>query len=57
VERILLDTMPNRIKATVLKIAHHGSETSSTEQFINAVDPELSSFQAAGRASTAPSCR
>jgi beta-lactamase superfamily II metal-dependent hydrolase len=41
VERILLDTMPERLKATVLKIAHHGSETSSTEQFINAVDPEV----------------
>lgn len=41
VERILLDNMPNRLKATVLKIAHHGSETSSTEQFIRAVDPEI----------------
>lgn len=41
VERILLDTMPNRLKATVLKIAHHGSETSSTKQFIQAVDPEI----------------
>lgn len=41
VERILLDAMPTRLKATVLKIAHHGSETSSTEQFITAVDPEV----------------
>jgi competence protein ComEC len=41
VEKILLDTMPNRLKATVLKIGHHGSETSSTTQFINAVDPEV----------------
>jgi beta-lactamase superfamily II metal-dependent hydrolase len=31
VERILLDTIPaDHLKATVLKIGHHGSETSST---------------------------
>lgn len=41
VERILLETIPNRLKATVLKIGHHGSETSSTNPFINAVDPEI----------------
>jgi competence protein ComEC len=31
---------PERLKANVLKIAHHGSETSSTLPFINAVDPD-----------------
>jgi beta-lactamase superfamily II metal-dependent hydrolase len=41
VEKILLDTMPEKLKATVLKIAHHGSETSSTAKFIQAVDPEI----------------
>jgi competence protein ComEC len=41
VEKILLDTVPQKLKATVLKIAHHGSETSSTTKFIEAVDPEV----------------
>jgi competence protein ComEC len=41
VEKVLLDGVPDRLKATVLKIAHHGSETSSTTPFIQAVDPEI----------------
>jgi competence protein ComEC len=41
VEKILLETVPDRLKATVLKIAHHGSETSSSIPFIEAVDPEI----------------
>lgn len=40
-EKILLGTVPDRLKATVLKIAHHGSETSSTTPFIQAVDPAI----------------
>src|SRR5262245_25024072 len=42
VESILLQpaTKP-KLKANVLKIAHHGSETSSTADFINAVDPQI----------------
>ena len=30
-----------KLKATVLKVAHHGSESSSTTPFISAVDPEV----------------
>lgn len=42
VERMLLDnSAPGRLKATVLKLAHHGSETSSTLPFIEAVDPDV----------------
>lgn len=41
VEKILLDSAPDRLKATVLKIAHHGSETSSATPFIRAVDPDI----------------
>jgi competence protein ComEC len=40
-ERFLLDSVgPAGLRSTVLKIAHHGSETSSTVPFINAVDPD-----------------
>jgi competence protein ComEC len=42
VEKILIDTVPaDRLRATVLKIGHHGSETSSTRDFIDAVSPEI----------------
>lgn len=41
VEKILLDNDPSRLKANLLKIAHHGSETSSTLPFIQAVNPDI----------------
>lgn len=42
VEKILLAEYPDSVlHATVLKIAHHGSETSSTLPFIRAVDPAI----------------
>lgn len=41
VEQILLQSERAELKANVLKIAHHGSETSSTIPFINAVDPDI----------------
>jgi hypothetical protein len=40
-EKWLLDSVGAAdLKSTVLKIAHHGSETSSTTPFIEAVDPD-----------------
>jgi competence protein ComEC len=42
VERWLLDSVgPAGLKSTVLKVSHHGSETSSTNPFIQAVDPRV----------------
>ena len=43
VEKILLDndTTRPKLKANLLKIAHHGSETSSTTPFIQAVNPDI----------------
>jgi competence protein ComEC len=39
-ERLLLDSVDSTaLRSTVLKVAHHGSETSSTARFIEAVDP------------------
>lgn len=32
---------PEKLKSSVLKVAHHGSKTSSTENFIKAVKPEV----------------
>ncbi|MEO8089981.1 MAG: MBL fold metallo-hydrolase [Gemmatimonadales bacterium] len=41
-ERFLLDSVgAGQIRSTVLKIGHHGSETSSTLPFIAAVDPDF----------------
>ena len=31
----------NKLKADILKVAHHGSKTSSTEEFIELVKPEI----------------
>lgn len=42
VEDLLLRTVePAKLRATVLKVGHHGSETSSTLPFIRAVDPAI----------------
>ncbi|MDA0676692.1 MAG: ComEC/Rec2 family competence protein [Chloroflexi bacterium] len=43
-ERRLLDTGYD-LHATVLKVPHHGSDTSSTESFLQAVDPEIAVAQ------------
>lgn len=50
VERRLLDGHPDDVlDATVLKVAHHGSETSSTVEFIDVVTPEIVVVQSGER--------
>ncbi|HIO91218.1 MAG TPA: DNA internalization-related competence protein ComEC/Rec2 [Leucothrix mucor] len=40
-ERYLLENNIEKLKAEVLLVPHHGSRTSSTQAFLNAVDPKL----------------
>lgn len=44
-ERILLARDRAALKSQVLLVGHHGSKTSSTEPFIDAVDPYIAVFQ------------
>jgi competence protein ComEC len=44
VERRLIETRPHAIDADVLVVPHHGSETSSSADFIAAVSPETAIF-------------
>lgn len=43
-EQDLLERMPDKLKADVLIVPHHGSMTSSTEAFIDAVEPATAIF-------------
>ncbi len=44
-EEQLIDSDPDRLRASVLLAPHHGSGTSSTLAFLRAVQPELGLFQ------------
>lgn len=35
------NTNINTLKSTILKVAHHGSKSSSTQEFINQVQPQI----------------
>ncbi len=41
------------LSSTVLKVAHHGSDTSTTEEFLDAVDPRLAVVSTGGDSSSA----
>ena len=40
-EEKIIEKYGQKLKSTVLKIAHHGSKTSSIEDFINVVNPQI----------------
>ncbi len=44
-EAILVDEQGERLRASVLLAPHHGSGTSSTRAFLQAVEPQLALFQ------------
>lgn len=44
-ERALVGRAPRALRADVLLVAHHGSKTSSTEPFLDSVDPRVAVFQ------------
>ena len=46
IENTLAQTIPDEIDVDVLKVAHHGSTTSSSAEFLAAVTPEIAIIQA-----------
>jgi competence protein ComEC len=44
-ERVLLARDRGALRAQVLVVPHHGSKTSSTEPFLDSIDPSISLFQ------------
>ncbi|MDI7066696.1 ComEC family protein, partial [Klebsiella pneumoniae] len=45
VERMLLARDRDALRAQVLVVPHHGSKTSSTEPFLDSIDPLIALFQ------------
>lgn len=43
-EKALVERYAQRLSADILSVPHHGSRTSSTQDFINTVSPQIASF-------------
>lgn len=41
IEDILLQSKSDKLKSNLIKIGHHGSDTSSIQEFLNCVSPEI----------------
>jgi competence protein ComEC len=46
VEQFLVSANPDRLRSTVLKMGHHGSSTSATPAFVDAVHPQIAVYSA-----------
>jgi competence protein ComEC len=44
-ERVLVSRAPDALRAQVLVVPHHGSKSSSTEPFLDSIDPLIAVFQ------------
>ena len=40
-EENLINKYKNNLKSTILKVSHHGSKTSTSEEFLKYVKPEI----------------
>ena len=45
VEKKLIESARNALDSDILKAAHHGSKTSTSEEFLEAVSPEIAVIQ------------
>ena len=45
-EKALLSSLPNKLPADILLVAHHGSKTSTTESFLKTVNPKVAIISA-----------
>ena len=44
-EKLMIETMAERLRSTVMLVPHHGGATSSTRVFLETVKPEIALFQ------------
>ena len=55
VEDEMIDKYGDELKADVLKVGHHGSKTSSSQKFLEFVNPQIAILSCADRSSILPS--
>ncbi|MCX6703680.1 MAG: MBL fold metallo-hydrolase [Candidatus Zambryskibacteria bacterium] len=46
IEKYLVGKYPNSLDSDILKVAHHGSETSTSDEFVKAVSPDIAVISA-----------